>query len=136
MIESECRPTRRAFIDDRCELFGKAEVLRYVDALQGGPVWDTIRDRDRIELVWVRPNRGLARLLDGDPDWTVLHRDAVSILFRRKGGLNPASGSVARITDLSDPATKSRQFETPHHPRRSISRGTCDVAGHDRRPVL
>jgi hypothetical protein len=86
MIESECRPLRRAFIDDRCELFGKAAVLQYVDALQGGPEWDAIRDRDRIDLVWVRPDRGLARRLIPDPRWEVVFRDDVSILFRNDEG--------------------------------------------------
>jgi hypothetical protein len=97
MIESECRPTRRAFIDDRCELFGKEEVLKYVDALQGGPAWGAIRDRERIDLVWVRPTRGLARLLGADPGWKTLHRDAVSILFRREAGPEPEGGSSARL---------------------------------------
>ena len=48
------------YLDDRFELFGKEAILEYVDALAGGPAWDTIRDRDRIDLVWVRPDRGLA----------------------------------------------------------------------------
>jgi hypothetical protein len=84
MIEEECRPTRRAFLDDRFELFGKKTILEYVDALQGGPEWDALRDRERIDLVWVRPERGLARRLTADPTWQVVHRDAVSVLFRRK----------------------------------------------------
>ncbi len=42
MIEGECRPERRAFVDDRCELFGKDAIVEYVDALQGGPAWDTL----------------------------------------------------------------------------------------------
>jgi hypothetical protein len=84
LIEEECQPPRRAFLDDRFELFGKEAVLQYVDALQGGPEWDGLRDRERIELVWVRPHRGLAKRLEADPRWQVLHRDKVSVLFRRK----------------------------------------------------
>jgi hypothetical protein len=81
MIEAQCRPARRAFLDDRFELFGKEAILEYIDVLNGGPQWETLRDRERIELVWVRPERGLARRLEADPGWSVLHRDAVSILF-------------------------------------------------------
>jgi hypothetical protein len=83
MIESECRPPRPAYLDDRFELFGKDAILKYVDALQGGPGWDDLRDRARIDLVWVRPDRGLARRLAADPSWQVVHRDDVSVLFRR-----------------------------------------------------
>lgn len=84
MIEDRCRPARRAFLDDRFELFGKDRILEYVDALHGGPGWDKLRDRERFDLVWVRPDRGLARRLTEDPGWEVIHRDAVSVLFRRK----------------------------------------------------
>ena len=84
MIENECRPPRPTFLDDRFELFGKQAILAYLDAMQGGPEWDALRDRERIELVWVRPDRGLARRLADDPRWEVVHRDKVSVLFHLK----------------------------------------------------
>jgi hypothetical protein len=83
-LEAECRPVRRSYLDDRFELFGKDAIVEYSDALTGGPAWDTIRDRDRIDLVWLRPDRGLAKRLLNDRDWAVLHRDRVSILFSRR----------------------------------------------------
>ena len=92
MIEAECRPPRRAYLDDRFELFGKEAILEYVDALQGGPAWDALRDRERIDLVWVRPERGLARRLAGDTDWRVLHRDSVSVLFKREAFAHSLAG--------------------------------------------
>ena len=67
LIEAECRPTRRAYLDDRFELFGKEAILEYIDALTGGPAWDTVRDRERIDLVWVKPDRGLAKRLYQGP---------------------------------------------------------------------
>lgn len=98
MIEAECRPVRRAFVDDRFELFGKQEILDYVDALAGGPQWDSLARRERFELVWVKPDRGLAKRLTDDPSWSVLHRDKVSVLFKR----NPQSAAL-RVT--SAPST-------------------------------
>jgi hypothetical protein len=92
MIEAECKPQRRTFLDDRFELFGRAAILEYVDALQGGPGWDLLRDRERFSFVWVRPDRGLARRLSADPHWRVLHRDDVSVLFERVG----EADSIAR----------------------------------------
>jgi len=81
LIEAECRPIRTSYVDDRFELFGKTAILEYLDALTGGPTWDIIRNRDRIDLVWVKPDRGLAKRISEDPDWTVLYRDSVSVLF-------------------------------------------------------
>jgi hypothetical protein len=84
LIAAECQPARRSYLDDRFELFGKEAIVEYVDVLTGGPVWDTVRDRDKIEMVWLRPDRGLAKRLLKDPGWSVLYRDKVSILFRQE----------------------------------------------------
>jgi hypothetical protein len=92
LIAAECQPVRPSYLDDRFELFGKKAILEYVDVLSGGPVWDTIRERDKIEMVWVRPERGLAKRLLQDPGWSVIYRDKVSILF----GQEPASRLTAR----------------------------------------
>ena len=92
LIAAECRPLRRSYLDDRFELFGKEAILEYIDALTGGPAWDTLRDRDRIDLVWLRPDRGLAKRLLKEPGWSVLYRDKVSILFRQ----GPSSQLTAR----------------------------------------
>lgn len=85
LIESESLPVRKTYLDDRFELFGKEAIVEYVDALSGGPAWDRLRDRERIDLVWLRPERGLARRLLREPEWAIVHRDKVSILFRRVG---------------------------------------------------
>ncbi len=85
LIASECRSRRPVFIDDRFELFGTKAVLEYVGALGGGPEWDAIRDRERIDVVWIKPDRGLARRLRNDPAWAVAYSDAMSIVFERAG---------------------------------------------------
>jgi hypothetical protein len=92
LIEAETRPIRRSYLDDRFELFGKEAIVEYVDAMTGGPAWDTVRDRDRIDMVWLRPDRGLAKRLLKEPGWRVLHRDKVSILFRH----DPSRALTAR----------------------------------------
>jgi hypothetical protein len=84
LIESECQPTRRAYLDDRFELFGKQAVLDYMIALEGGPKWDELDDREHFDLVWIQPDRGLATRLEKDSKWQEVHRDAVSVLFRRR----------------------------------------------------
>jgi hypothetical protein len=84
LIEAECQPVRRSYVDDRFEIFGKKEILEYIDVLFGGPAWDTVCERDKIELVWLKPDRGLAKRLLKDPQWSVIYRDKVSILFRQR----------------------------------------------------
>jgi hypothetical protein len=84
LIEAKCQPARLSYIDDRFELFGKDAVLEYVQALSGGPSWDTVRERERIDLVWLRPERGLTQRLRDEPGWSELYRDSVSVLFGRK----------------------------------------------------
>lgn len=83
LIASECRPPRRSYLDDRFELWGKSPILEYVAALQGGPTWDELRDRERINLVWIKPDRGLAKRLLREPGWKVAYRDKLSILFQK-----------------------------------------------------
>lgn len=92
MIESESKPTRLAYIDDRFELYGRVGILQYLNALEGGPDWDEIRDKQRIGAVWVRPDRPLARRLGRDPEWQERHRDEVSVLFEKA---QPPDASVA-----------------------------------------
>ena len=84
LIEAECQPRRLSYMDDRFELYGKDAILEYVQTLAGGPTWDAVRDRECIDLVWVRPDRELAKRLADEPGWTLLFRDSVSVLYGRK----------------------------------------------------
>ena len=83
LIESRREQPRRASLDDRFELWGRGPIVEYLEALQGGPTWDRVRDRDDVALVWIKPDRGLARRLLADPRWKAVHRDRLSILFAR-----------------------------------------------------
>jgi hypothetical protein len=85
LVEAETQPTRRAFIDDRFELYGLDELQKYLNAIEGGPDWDQLATRYSPSIVWVRPGRGLARKLAGDPSWRERHRDKISVIFERVG---------------------------------------------------
>ena len=92
LIAAECQPSRHTYLDDRFELFGKEAIVEYVDALSGGPAWDDVRNRDRIEMVWLRPERGLAKRLKQESGWEILYQDKVSIMFKHA----PAGRVAAR----------------------------------------
>lgn len=84
MVEAGDAPRRKAFIDSRFEVFGKAMIVDYLDALEARESWDRFQREWRFQLVWLRPNRPLARSLEADPAWEILHKDEISILLRRK----------------------------------------------------
>jgi hypothetical protein len=96
LIESESRPRRLARLDDRFELWGRAPIVEYAEALRGGGAWDELLDREGFTLVWLKPDRGLARRLNRDPAWVPIHRDAVSVLFRRRAPATMLSGIAER----------------------------------------
>ncbi|HEU5118826.1 MAG TPA: hypothetical protein VFT74_19695, partial [Isosphaeraceae bacterium] len=98
LIEAECRPKRRTFLDDRFELWGKQPILDYVQALEGGPAWDEIQQREQIGLVWIKPDRPLARRLRKESAWKVVYRDRLSILFER----NPRAQSAESLAANGD----------------------------------
>ncbi len=83
LIAAECQPTRRSYLDDRFELYGKPAIVEYIEVLSGGPTWDLVQERDRIDMVWLRPDRGLARRLFRSPGWRVVYQDKVSVLFKQ-----------------------------------------------------
>lgn len=83
MVEAMTEPRRLAFIDSRFEVFGVEFIEDYLKALQGGDDWEALDDKWSFGLVWVRPNRGLARHLAGDSRWRVIHQDPVSVLYQR-----------------------------------------------------
>ncbi len=103
LIESETEPRRQAFVDDRFELFGKDAILEYMDALEGGPRWDALRDRERIGLVWVRPERGLAAKLTSDAAWKTLYRDETSVLFEHVSATNTPGTGLASTSERPGP---------------------------------
>lgn len=84
MVEAMTEPRRLAFIDSRFEVFGVEFIENYIKAIQGNEeAWEALDDKWSFGLVWVRPDRGLARRLAGDTHWRVLHQDPVSVLFQR-----------------------------------------------------
>jgi hypothetical protein len=95
LVAADLQPPRLSFVDDRFELYGKKGIVEYLEALSGGPTWDEVRDRDRVDLVWVKPDCGLAKRVSHEPGWTELFRDATSVVF----GRNATAGHVMASSD-------------------------------------
>ena len=54
LIEAECS-RRVGRISTTGSRSSAGRIVEYLQTLFGGPVWDTVRDRDQIDLVWLRP---------------------------------------------------------------------------------
>jgi hypothetical protein len=76
-------PREQAFIDGRLEVMGEDFFDLYSRASDGGG-WDEIVARYRPEVALVSATRSeLIQRLRGDPGWTLVDVDAVSVLFAR-----------------------------------------------------
>jgi len=76
-------PSRKVFIDDRFELYGRELVQAYRNALAAGPVWEQLLGKYEFRYVLVSPRAPLADLLRGKDGWKVIHADATAVLLAR-----------------------------------------------------
>ncbi len=77
-------PETKVYIDDRCELYGDAFLLHYVDLLRNPQQIEQEAVARRIELAMVRPGSRMAVYLASSPAWHALHQDATAELFARR----------------------------------------------------
>jgi hypothetical protein len=76
---------QKVFIDDRYDMYPRSVIFDYFDLTAGKPGWSRILDQYHVEvIVWGR-DTSLAALLDGDPAWQRVHRDATDAVWVRAG---------------------------------------------------
>ncbi len=73
------------FADTRYGFHDTDFLVDAVDAANALPAWGDVDAEYRPEVVIVRRDRGLARLLEESADWTRLYSDDVAALFARRG---------------------------------------------------
>lgn len=72
-----------AFVDTRYSYQPDGFVSSAVDAANALPAWGDLDEQWQPGLVIVRSDRGLVQLLDEDPGWTRVFRDATAAVFER-----------------------------------------------------
>lgn len=75
-----------AFIDGRGELYGRAYILRYYNALslQDLPGFLRLLDEYRIGVTLLAPTTPAVALLDRLPDWQRVYADEVAVVHKRR----------------------------------------------------
>lgn len=77
-------PEARVYIDDRCELYRDAGILRYVELYKHPALIEGEAAYRDISAALVRTRSPLARHLAASDAWMPLHRDKTASLFLRK----------------------------------------------------
>ena len=78
-------PMTRVFFDGRSDFYGPTIGRDYVVLLSAGRGWRRVLERYGFQLALLPLDWPLGAVLEGDPDWDLVYRDAVSVLLVRKG---------------------------------------------------
>jgi len=73
------------FFDGRSDFYGPTIGRDYVVLLSAGRGWRRVLERYGFQLALLPQDWPLGAVLEGDPDWDLVYRDAVSVLLVRKG---------------------------------------------------
>jgi len=78
-------PRQRVFFDGRSDFYGPTIGRDYAVLLSAGRDWRRVLDQYGFQLALLPLDWPLGAVLEGDPDWRLVYRDAVSVLLVRKG---------------------------------------------------
>ena len=108
LIEAECRPARPTYLDDRTRFTARnrsSNTSMCSPAARHGTPCATFRDR--IDLVWVKPDRGLAKRMLKEPGSAVLTGRGSVLFGRERVWVHWQGGSVVGC-HFSDKLSSSR----------------------------
>ena len=74
-------PTNPVYIDGRIDMYGDQFVKEYIDIIRGKIDWREPFVRYGVEVVIVNPQSMLAREIQSAPDWELLYRDEMAVVF-------------------------------------------------------
>lgn len=84
-------PEVMIFLDGQADFFGERLVRDYMTVRQGYPGWSELLDRYDVDWTLTRRGAPLNQLLELSPEWALVDRDAVAVLFRRTDARGEAS---------------------------------------------
>jgi hypothetical protein len=85
-------PRIRVFYDGRSDFYGDAVGDDYQSLLAGGPRYREVMERYGFTTALLPLDWPLVRILERDPEWTVVDRDKLGVLLTRRHTAAPGSG--------------------------------------------
>lgn len=85
-------PRQRVFFDGRSDFYGPMLGADYKELMGAGHRWPELFARYAFEVALLPCDWPLASVLERDPDWELLYRDGVALVFLRRPGTAPGSG--------------------------------------------
>ena len=82
-------PQQRIFVDGRCDLFGEGLSRDYVRVLNGQAGWHDVLESNKVELVLVPAQSGIASLLHDRSEWTMVAANGSTTMFTRSSAPLP-----------------------------------------------
>ena len=86
-LEYRYRDKVKVFVDDRLDMFPPDVVKGERTLMNGGPDWEKVLDRYKIDTVVWDDNLPLSSLLRLSPHWKLVHRDKTWNVFQRVGAV-------------------------------------------------
>lgn len=114
-------PRQRVFFDGRSDFYGPALGSDYQKLLSVAPGWRQALERYRFEVALLPLDWALGAVLENDPDWLLVDRDAVSVLLVRRGAALKETRGTAEYKCVSQREDDSR-IALGNVPRGSLSR--------------
>ncbi len=98
-------PDSKVFIDGRFEMVYPPSVQRaYLDFIAGGTAARAVLTAYPPDYVLVRADSTAARFADAQPDWRLIYRDPVAVLFARAGAPAVHLGGLPMVRDAAPPS--------------------------------
>ena len=83
-------------MDDRTPVYGDRFIIEdYMKVLRAQPGWSEVLDQWMIRAAVVAPDSLTATVLEVSPDWRTAHRDDLTAIFLRTGGLPADTADVS-----------------------------------------
>jgi hypothetical protein len=101
-------PEQKVFIDGGTDFYGPELMHAHMSVEGLMPGWREALERWNISLVLMPPHSGLAHELSREPEWSIWHCDATSVLLRREPAPRRAEGTDAGSCLVADPHAPHR----------------------------
>jgi len=77
-------PSNPVYIDGRIDMYGDQFVKEYIDIIRGKIDWREPFNRYGVKIAIVNTKAMLSREMQDSPDWQILYRDEMAVVFERR----------------------------------------------------